>query len=267
LQAAATFPLISIITAVHNGAPHLAKAMLSVFAQSYPNVEYIVIDGGSTDGTLEIIDKYKDRLAWFVSEKDSGIAEAWNKGIAAAKGEIIGILNADDWYEKDALQQVAEHFQEADIVYGKLRYWKEGEETYTVSARHELLKNEMSLSHPAVFVRRSLYESRGNFNTSFRYAMDYEFLLRCYIAGCRFRYTGSVLANMSAGGLSDRQWLQGIREVRKAKNAYIGNRFLNYLWFMKQTGSIFLSRTLTKLGLERIVRMYRKFSAVPKMKS
>ena len=115
-------PLVSIITVVYNGEKHIEQTINSVLNQTYSNIEYIIIDGDSTDNTLNIIKKYEDKIAHFISEKDSGIYNAMNKGLALTKGEIISILNADDYYFENTLQQVVDIFStsQSDIVYGNM---------------------------------------------------------------------------------------------------------------------------------------------------
>jgi glycosyltransferase involved in cell wall biosynthesis len=123
-----SFPLISIVTVVYNGAATIEQTIRSVVEQSYPNKEYIIIDGGSTDGTLDIIKKYTHQIDYFKSEADEGIFDAMNKGIKIAKGEIIGIINADDWYEKDIFSTVAEICQNSGkplVIHGLLRNFLE----------------------------------------------------------------------------------------------------------------------------------------------
>src|ERR1044072_3693479 len=111
-------PTVSIITVVFNAEKHLEQTINSVLAQTFTDIEYIIIDGGSTDGSVGIIKKYEGQLSYWISEKDKGIADAFNKGITRATGEIIGLINADDWYEPDTVRLVVEHMQDADIVFG-----------------------------------------------------------------------------------------------------------------------------------------------------
>ena len=119
-------PKISIITVCYNSEAHIEEAILSVINQSYENKEYLVIDGGSKDGTLNIIEKYKDRIDYFVSEPDKGISDAFNKGIKAATGDIIGILNSDDFMMPNALTKVAEQYEERiDVYRGYCLVWNE----------------------------------------------------------------------------------------------------------------------------------------------
>ena len=123
-------PKISIITVCYNSEAHIEEAILSVINQSYENKEYLVIDGGSKDGTLNIIEKYKDKIDYFVSEPDKGISDAFNKGIKAATGDIIGILNSDDFMMKDALTKVAEQYEVGvDLYRGFTLVWNEKRNT------------------------------------------------------------------------------------------------------------------------------------------
>ncbi|HKC67578.1 MAG TPA: glycosyltransferase family 2 protein, partial [Bacteroidia bacterium] len=117
-------PLVSVITVVYNGAKHLEQTINSVLDQEYKNVEYIIIDGGSADGTIDIIKRYEDKVDYWQSERDGGIYFAMNKGISLAKGELIGILNADDFYLPDTVRKVvdADKFAKADIYYGDMQY-------------------------------------------------------------------------------------------------------------------------------------------------
>ncbi len=124
-------PLMSIITVVFNGEKFLEQTIQSVINQTYKNIEYIIIDGGSTDGTLDIIKKYKDKIDYWASEKDEGIYDAMNKGIKVAKGKYLAFINADDWYEDNALNHVFSAYsqnQNIDFFYGNLNFIKDGGE-------------------------------------------------------------------------------------------------------------------------------------------
>ena len=214
---------ISIITVAFNSAKTIEDTIRSVLDQSYPDIEYIVIDGGSTDGTLEIINKYAEtkpdgnlqsRLTFkFVSEKDEGIFDAFNKGIKLATGDIVGILNSDDFYaDSSVLQRVAEKMNSslADTVYGDLvyvdpvltskvlRYWRAGE--YDRSK----FKYGWMPPHPTFFVKRSLYEKFGYFNTWMKVSNDYELILRfLFKNNVTTAYIPKVLVKMRSGGNSD----------------------------------------------------------------
>src|SRR5688572_27072372 len=124
MHESSTSPLVSIVTIVYNGAQHLEQTILSVLEQNYSNIEYFIVDGGSTDGSVDIIRKYESSLAGWISEPDKGIGDAFNKGIDRTSGSIIGLINADDWYEKDCVSKVVAEMSNHDVVYGDVRYWK-----------------------------------------------------------------------------------------------------------------------------------------------
>lgn len=252
-------PLVSVVTVVRNGVETLERAMQSVLTQEYPRIEYIVIDGGSTDGTLDIIRSRDDRIAVWVSEADAGISDAFNKGIALAHGGIVGILNSDDWYEPGAISAAVDALAKsgADIAYGKLQYWQNDHRTYLVASDASLLEGGMTVGHPTVFVRRACYERFGLFRLDFRQAMDYEWLLRAKIAGARFCFVDRCLANMQGGGIGDRQWRQSQREVARARAMHIPNAsgaisYWTYLGWAITKGTI--RRLLDKLGLSMVRR-------------
>jgi glycosyltransferase len=201
---------ISIITVGFNCKNTLEDCIKSVLSQNYPDVEYIIIDGGSTDGTLDVIKKYKNDIAYFVSEPDKGIYDAMNKGIKAATGDIIGILNSDDVYaDNEILQSVAACIFEkkVDSCYGdlfyvtandmdrKVRYWKAGSFN-----KNNFIRGWMP-PHPTFFVRRSVYEQFGLFNLNFPLAADYELMLRfLYKYDVSTYYIPQCLVRMRTGG-------------------------------------------------------------------
>jgi len=236
-------PLVSIITIVYNGEKHIAETIRSVAAQTYPNIEYLIIDGGSTDGTLSVIEQFRGHVNSLVSEKDEGISDAFNKGIRRASGEIVGIINADDWYEPDAVELVVTLMGNSDIVYGDLRLWRSDGVDDIRKGDHTRLCKEMTVNHPTVFIRRECYERFGLFDKQYRCAMDYDLLLRLYTAGCRFYYLPRVLANMRWGGMSDAQWKIGCRETLLIKDKYLPDRKLqNWLYYFKHVLAIRASK-------------------------
>lgn len=178
---------ISIITVTYNSGATLEQTILSVLEQTYPNIEYILIDGLSTDNTVAIIDKYRSRISTVISEKDKGLYDAINKGISKASGEAIGLLHSDDFYTSS---QVIEKYvalfskENADAIYSDLYYvdkdntdkivrrWKSG--YYHPGA----FINGWMPPHPTFFVRKKIYERLGNFNLDFKSAADYELMLR-----------------------------------------------------------------------------------------
>jgi glycosyltransferase involved in cell wall biosynthesis len=203
-------PLVSIITACYNAAGSIEASIRSVRSQTYPNIEHIVIDGGSKDGTADIIRKHADGLAYWISERDKGIADAWNKGLARAKGRIIGTLNADDIYDERAVEAAVAAFAGQDdcIVYGTTRFFRD-DPAKTIAEiglafDPQVLEYGFGFVHTTCFVPRRIYGQVGEFDTRYRIAIDTDFLLRCHFRGIPFRQAGNV-TYMRAGGLSQKR--------------------------------------------------------------
>lgn len=226
---------ISLITPSYNSAKTIARTIDSVIAQNYSDLEYIIIDGVSKDKTAEIVSSFKDRInIKFVSEPDKGIYDAMNKGIKMASGEIIGILNSDDLFDNDqVLSSVAEAFKDEkiDAVYGDVkyfsadvnqatRYWRAGK------YRESKLNNGWVIPHPALFVRRTVYERYGLFNPDFRIAGDYEFILRILkIHKINVKYIPAAFTRMYNSGVSGSNLKQRGRGWAELKNAWVVNNF------------------------------------------
>jgi glycosyltransferase involved in cell wall biosynthesis len=253
--------LVSVVTVVRNGAGTFLRTARSVLAQSYPYVEYIVVDGGSTDGTLELIRSLDTRLALWVSEPDRGISDAFNKGIALSRGQIIGLLNSDDWYDADAILHATSVFatQNADIVYGNLQYWIGDQPSYLVRSDAGLLPSGMTVGHPTVFAHRACYERFGLFRLDYLQAMDYEWLLRAFLGGARFRYTKKCQAHMQTGGVGDRRWLRSQREVALARATHCPKFYppIDYMrYFCWACFKGVARRMLDRLGMTVVRRWY-----------
>jgi glycosyltransferase involved in cell wall biosynthesis len=206
-QSDSDWPTISVVTVVRNRVHTIERAMCSVLEQKYPHLEYIVIDGGSTDGTAQIVERYNDQITRWVSEPDRGIFDAMNKGIRLCTGQIVGLLNSDDWYEPGALFGVAEAVKknpEVQMYYGQanirlsdgniLRVWP--------NRRRQPAWLGIPFDHQSCFFRRSVYENLGLFNIVYRTAADYDFLLRFLRAGYLCAPVEGVTNNFSLGGIS-----------------------------------------------------------------
>lgn len=194
-------PLVSIITPSYNQASFLEETICSVLKQDYPHIEYIICDGGSTDGSVDIIRKYADRLAWWCSEKDGGQSDAINKGFAHARGEIVAWLNSDDLYVNHGVAKMVEGFRtqpQAGLLYGDLELINEQSR---VIGRHptypytfaDQLTHRLIIPQPAAFWRRDVLTAVGSVRQDLHYAMDYELWLRI---GLRFPilYTPGLVA-------------------------------------------------------------------------
>jgi glycosyltransferase involved in cell wall biosynthesis len=211
----------SIITVVRNAAGTIAQCIESVAAQRHADVEHLVIDGASTDGTLQVVERYRSRLSRIVSEPDKGIYDAMNKGIALATGDVVGFLNADDAYADDeVLSDVAERFADPaiDAAYGDLvyvaasdfrrvvRYWRSGE------FRPGSYRQGWMPAHPTFFVRRRVYQAFGGFDLSYRLQSDFDLTTRFLeVRRIRAAYLPRVLVRMRTGGATNRSVCNVIR--------------------------------------------------------
>lgn len=194
-------PLISVVTVVYNGEKHLEQTILSVLEQDYDNVEYIIVDGGSTDGTWDIIQKYEDAIDYWVSEPDGGIYDAMNKGTALATGEYIAFLNADDWYPADSLKLVATAALEesVDYIFGDMDIYDENGFVKKRKPMH--YKYGTPFGHQAFFVKNDLAK-KYPFDTSFKIASDYDFMLTLIKGKCSYLQINKSLANFRMMGIS-----------------------------------------------------------------
>jgi len=258
-------PKISIITACFNRSATLERSIVSVLNQNYPNLEFIIIDGGSTDGTVEVIKKYERHLSYWISEPDNGIADAWNKGIKKSTGEIIGIVDADNFYEPGVFKLIASVFQRkpsVEIIHGNLRYWN-GDKNLWIRKPHleqEFFWKFMPYLFPSCFIMRSLYEKYGLFDSAYKLTMDYELLLRFFLKGVHFLYLDETIANFQLGGVSDVRCVAGLIENKNIVIRHGYSRikaYRNLYWF--------ILRRYLKLFLERvhfgfIIKIARKLS-------
>lgn len=219
--------LVTVVTVTLNSAATILRTIDSVAGQTYPDIEYIVVDGGSTDETVELLRRREDDIDLWLSEPDRGISDAFNKGIALASGEFVALLNSDDWMEPDHVRRAVERLQRApaDFVFGNLALHEaDGQTQFLVAgdagyARH--IRNRMpDINHPSVLCRRRAYARYGIYDCGLRIAMDYEWLLRGFLAGARGEYAPELTAHMNAGGISDRAIQRALAETRDVSIRY-----------------------------------------------
>ena len=230
---------ISIITVVWNNKETIKDAINSVLFQTYEDIEYIVVDGNSSDGTIEIIKSYGNKITKFVSEKDSGIYDGLNKGISLAIGDIVAFLHSDDIYASDSIiEEISKVFksdESLDGIYGDLvytskndtskvlRYWK------SKKFYKNLLSKGWMPAHPTFFLKRKVYEKYGNFDLDFKIAADYDFMLRVLKSGIKVEYIPKVLYKMRVGGESNKSIkniiLKSKEDLKALKRNKVGGIF------------------------------------------
>ena len=217
-------PLVSIITVSRDAERTIARTIESVLHQSYDRIEYIVVDGGSTDNTVEIVKRYEPRFRGrmrLVSQTDEGIYDAMNRGITLSKGQIIGLINSDDYYESDAVRLVVDSYRKNGdaVYYGVVRIMENEREIMLKAVNQQYLDRDV-VAHPAYFVTKRIYSDHGKFRLEYKYASDYELMMRFRNAGVPFVQIDRVVATFNQGGTSSRHGLQTLVELLKIRRSY-----------------------------------------------
>ena len=239
-----TKSLISIITIVRNGVNEIEETIKSVLSQKNVNLEYIIIDGVSTDGTLDVIENYKENISIFISEADNGIYDAINKGVKLASGELIGLIHCGDSYENDVLSLCYKKYMisKSDIIYGNINILDKTDDLVfnrSEQADHRFLKKRMSIFHPATFISKSCYSKNGLYNIKYKVAADYDLLLRNLKREVKFEYISLPIATFRSGGVSGKTmkylgelfdiWKTNLGFSRAMRNTFL--RLINFLYY------------------------------------
>ncbi|GIU70241.1 MAG: hypothetical protein KatS3mg002_1477 [Candidatus Woesearchaeota archaeon] len=256
-------PLITVITVVFNGEKYLEQTIQSVINQTYPNVEYIIIDGGSTDGTLDIIKKYEDYIDYWISEKDKGIYDAMNKGITLAFGSWLGFLGSDDFFENNALTNYYISYCsniECDIIYGNSRVLFGDKVLYYRKSDHQIdhIKKDFIFFHPDSIAKIKVYKELGMYDTNFKLAADYEFFLRAYFNGYKFLKIDKTIVNFRVGGFSSnykKAFYEKIKIYKKYKSK------LTFMFLIYSVYALIIPYIKDKLKIKedsKLLRLYRE---------
>ena len=252
-------PLFSIITVSYNSSKTIERTIQSVLAQTYTEYEYIIIDGLSVDDTMKIVRRYEmqfhGRMRW-ISGKDKGIYDAMNKGIRMATGDIVGIVNSDDWLEKDALEKIYQCYvnngHSLNAIYcgwiafhylnGDIQILRTNPKMLDRLSAHFVMGG---IRHPAVFVPKLVYNEYGIFDDRMKVMADTDLILRYYFAGIQFCYPNKIISHMSDGGISNHQLLKACNDYRlilqKYKMAKLTFYWLLYSWEIKRIIKTFMS--------------------------
>ena len=259
-------PLISVITVCLNSEKELEETILNVLNQNCDNKEYIIVDGGSTDGTLNLINKYKKDLSYWVSEKDKGIYDAMNKGISFTRGNIISFLNAGDlYYDNKILELVSKAYLTnglPDLIYGLsycysldagINYFSGGK------IKNSVLWKGMPICHQSIFFKKDLFNILGNFNLNFKASADYEWLLRfkknIKNHNLKEHFIDYPLAKYKLYGQSSSQYFKNLNEIESVSKKYFIFNFSKRLYFnLKKIKYIFLKLLI----ITRLIYLYKK---------
>lgn len=259
---------ISIITICFNSEKTIERTIKSVLNQTRACDEYIIIDGASKDGTLDIVKRYehkfRGRLKW-ISEPDKGIYDAMNKGIQTSSGDIIGIVNSDDWLESSAIKSVEEAYEHNEcslesVYCGWMNFHYKNGDIQVLKTDHYLLERKSTsyimagIRHPAVFVPKKVYEENGTFDTRMKISADTDFILRCLFNGVNFYYLDKTITNMSDGGVSNRTYIISQKDYKLILKKYNLPSVSEKILLIKNFLRLIIKSILPVKGL----KLYRK---------
>lgn len=240
---------ISIITITFNSEKTVEETINSIVSQNYTNLEYIIVDGGSTDSTLKIVNKYQDKISKLISERDEGISDAFNKGIILATGDVIGIINSDDILLPGALETIADNYEkEIDVYRGNTLIWndKTGLKIKEIpSMKFNTLHFFLKVSHQSTFVKRSAYTKFGMYNTKFNFLMDVDLLTRFYKQKAVFKYIDQDLALYRRGGVTSTNVWKKKTEMKDYIRNNGGSQLSYFLYFYFNATKYYLKKLLT----------------------
>lgn len=244
-------PHISIVTINFNHLKDLEKTFANVISQTYKDIEYIIIDGGSQDGTVDFLQKHTNYLSYWISERDNGIYDAMNKGVKVAKGEWIIFMNSGDTFsQENTIEQVAPYLDRSnDVVYGG--YESVTDDRYGCRISHRqpsdlsLIWHQIPTCHQSVFVRKEL-QSQYPFDTSLSWCADHDFLARLYQLGAKFQEIPTIIAKFDASGGAPRDLLTYTRERWSICRKYFGRTRVQELFFLNEYRSFWLQKNVNQ---------------------
>lgn len=258
-------PLISIVTVCLNNAKDLEKTILSVKNQNYGNKEYIIIDGGSVDDTIDVINKYKEDISYWVSEKDNGIYDAMNKGILKSSGEIINFLNSGDcYYDNNILSIISENFEKLKnpgIIYGLSENFSVKENIKYISGSkisEDYLWKGIQVCHQSMFFNRTLFKNLGLYDLNYKNMADYEFLLRFIKSEIKNEYKllfiNKPLSRFILFGESDKNYLKNLNEIISISKKYFNFDFKKILYFKIKYYKYYILVLMKIFGINKLYR-------------
>lgn len=245
--------LVTIVTVAFNSAATIERTVESVAAQTHAHTEYVIVDGGSTDATVDILRRRSDEIDLWISGRDEGIGDAFNRGIALASGRYVALVNSDDWLEPTHIERAVEALRasNADFVFGDLLvHGRDGNLEFAIrgdSNYFRVIRRRMpDLNHPTVVCRADVFERCGLFDTRYRVAMDYDWLLRGYRMGVRGCYVEGLISHMDGNGVSHRNARRGLREVREISIKHGYPAALAWLGYMSRSFRLYVRELIER---------------------
>lgn len=253
-------PSISVITVVYNGEDFLEKTICGILNQNYKNFEYIIIDGGSSDGTLDIIKKYEDKIDYWISEKDSGIYDAMNKGIDLSKGDWINFMNAGDtFYNSEVLKEIFSNQEiSADLIYGNaVLIEKDGKFSNKIASTDlDNLWKQAKFGHESLFVKSKILKE-NKFNLYYSVAADYDFIMKCFHTGYKFKKYDLNVLLFTTPFFSREHWVKSTLETWGIARKYKGGLKVDWFYFSNFFIGIFV-RFIKNILPENFYKILKK---------
>ena len=254
-------PKISIVTIWYNSESTIEETIQSVLSQEYPLLDYVIIDGGSTDSTMQIVEKYRTRLGYVCSEKDKGISDAFNKGVQHSVGDVIGIINSDDILLPGALNAIAEAYDgttdayRGNVIVVNKETGFRGREIPSMT--FPLAPLVTHVAHQGTFVSKQAYNRWGAYDLKFRYMMDYDFMTRIYQGGAQFKYVDFDIAEFRLGGVSETPLSKKRYDIEHVVLNNGGSKFKARYFYCYMYTFDLCKRIFTKcFGLDRLKRLH-----------
>lgn len=252
---------ISVVTACFNCEKTIERTIKSVISQDYPDIEYILIDGGSTDHTMDVVNKYKSFFSVIVSEKDKGVADGFNKGVLRATGDIIGIVNADDTMYPGTAQKLAEAYEDGvDAYYGDHIVVDEENHTkcYQKARPLESIEYCLPFSHQSIYITKKCYEKFGLYSLEYKLCLDYDLILKMYKGGAKFKYVQAPFCEYSFGGCTYINPVATVNECTEIAMKYGLPKYKALKHKLKYLSLCYGKRLLAKIGLLHTAQRVRQ---------
>jgi len=266
-------PLVTIFTAVKNRKDTLPQTIMSVLSQSYPNIEYIVVDGASTDGTLEVIKQFDDKIDLWISEPDCGTSDAFNKAISMAQGDFIFWLSSDDWIAPDFIKTAVETFLSsgADFIFGNMVMYKNGDPVAIYKGEKNYVKSLMSgyprFNFPTMVVKKECFQKVGLIDMTYGYVADYEWVLRLHLNGEKGSYSSSLVVHRRVEGVGESHPVRSVLEHLRLSRQHglpVTNAVTAHLYYFARRGVGHLTKLfLPDIIYKKLKRAVRRECSVP----